>query len=259
MEKQFAQLIVPKHLTATMFSIVFALIWIIFLHITLPDTLASILLDKNSQLDIYPFTIQNFMWIIFFIGLSEIFLRYKYSTQEIKQLRLELLPEDESTLLRSEDLGAVLNKIKKSDEVDAFFLQRLIKRIILQFQTSQSVSQANSLLNSNLDLYMHEIELRYNMLRYIVWFIPTLGFIGTITGIWLALDFAGLADYQDPQLLSQLSSKLSVAFTTTLLALLLSALLVFLMHIVQGMEERSLNQSGQYCIDNLINRLYENP
>ena len=37
-----------------------------------------------------------------------------------------------------------------------------------------------------------------------------------------------------------------------------AAALVFLMHIAQGREEAVLNNSGQYCLDNLINRLYEN-
>ena len=28
-------------------------------------------------------------------------------------------------------------------------------------------------------------------------------------------------------------------------------------HIAQGREEGALNHAGQYCLDNLINRLYE--
>jgi hypothetical protein len=34
-------------------------------------------------------------------------------------------------------------------------------------------------------------------------------------------------------------------------------ILVFTMHVVQAREERALNKAGQYCVDNLINRLYE--
>jgi hypothetical protein len=47
-----------------------------------------------------------------------------------------------------------------------------------------------------------------------------------------------------------------VAFNTTLLALVMSAVLVLVQHVVQAYEERTLNQAGQYCLDNLINRLY---
>jgi hypothetical protein len=36
----------------------------------------------------------------------------------------------------------------------------------------------------------------------------------------------------------------------------MSAVLVLIQHIVQAREERALNRAGQYCLDNLINRLY---
>ena len=38
------------------------------------------------------------------------------------------------------------------------------------------------MFNSSMELYQHETELRYNLLRYLVWLIPTLGFIGTVAG-----------------------------------------------------------------------------
>jgi hypothetical protein len=36
----------------------------------------------------------------------------------------------------------------------------------------------------------------------------------------------------------------------------MAAILVFLQNLIQGREENTLNKSGQYCLDNLINRLY---
>ncbi len=136
------------------------------------------------------------------------------------------------------------------------FLPRLIQRIVTQFQTTRSIDQSNVILNSSLELYLHEIDLRYTMIRYVVWAIPTLGFIGTVVGISLALAFAGSVDLQDPSLLAELTKRLAVAFNTTLLALVMSAFLVLIQHIVQAFEERAVNQAGQYCLDNLINRLY---
>lgn len=42
-----------------------------------------------------------------------------------------------------------------------------------------------------------------------------------------------------------------------MLALIQSALLVLAQNQVQSREEGALNEAGQYCLDNLINRLYE--
>ena len=199
------------------------------------------------------------MWLVFFFGLGELFVRYLDGRAEAQQVGKGYLPEDDRTILRSKDLGEIYGRVKSEPGSDRHFLTRLIRRVILQFQSNRSVDQANSLMNSSLELYMHEIDLRYNMLRYIMWLIPSLGFIGTVIGIALALNFAGAetTDFQDPKLLSKLADRLGVAFYTTLLALLQAAVLVFLMHLTQAREEKALNDAGQYCMDNLINRLYE--
>jgi len=38
--------------------------------------------------------------------------------------------------------------------------------------------------------------------------------------------------------------------------LVMASILVFILNLVQGKEENALNKAGQYCLDNLINRLY---
>ena len=228
--------------------------------------MAELLLDRNTKFFPYPFTIQNLSWIIFFGGCGELFVRIQRATVEDNQLKKNLLPEDDSIMLRSADLGEFYEAANTNPRVQNCFLQRLISRTILQFQSSRSVDQANTLMNSSVELFQHEVDLNYHMLRYIVWLIPTLGFIGTVVGIALALNetgaslssgASGVSMTQNPELLVAMTKNLGVAFYTTLLALLLSAVLVFVLHVAQAREERALNKAGQYCLDNLINRLYE--
>ncbi len=212
----------------------------------------------------YPFTVQNVMWLVFFGGLADLFVHYMRGSKEQAQIGKGLLPEDEQTMLRSEDLGDIYKNLQvgrgaHNKGANEHFLQRLLSRAILQFQSSRSVDQANSILNSSLELYQHEIDLRYNMIRYVTWLIPTLGFIGTVIGIAMALGEAGGLDFGNPTagMLISVTDKLGVAFYTTLLALLQSAVLVLFQQIAQAREEMALNRSGQYCLDNLINRLFE--
>lgn len=229
----------------------------------------DLLLDRNVEVNTggawpYPFTIQNLMWIMFFFGLGEIYIRLTEGKAEADQCNKGFLPEDEETMLQSKDLGAIYARIRGAATNQTHYLQRMMARSIMQFQASGSVDQANSLHNSSVDMFHHEIDLKYNMLRYLVWLIPTLGFIGTVVGIALALGVAG--DVPDiatqPEAVrpwvQSLTASLGVAFYTTLLALIQSAILVFLLHIAQGREELALNRAAQYCLDNLINRLYEN-
>ena len=216
---------------------------------------AAFLLDRNSAVFSYPLTIQNLMWLVFFGALGEVTVRHWRAGIEAEQMRKRLLPEDDETMLRLQDLGAIRSRVRGQE---TFFLQRLISRCILQFQSSKSTDRANALLTSSLDLMQHEVDTRYSTLRYLVWVIPTIGFIGTVVGIAAALNQAGAADdYQDPALLGELTRSLGVAFYTTMLALLQSAVLVLAQNVAQAREEGALNRAGQYCLDNLINRLYE--
>lgn len=214
---------------------------------------AEVLLDRQSVVFFYPFTIQNFMILLFSIGLGEVFLRWRDASSEMGYVKKAYLPEDDRTVLQSHDLGPIRQKILNDIRKEGSFLPNLINRCILQFQVSKSVGETNGILNSMIEVYFHQIDLRYSILRYIVWAIPTIGFIGTVVGI--AYSLSGI-NPDDPDLLINTTTSLGVAFNTTLVALILSAILVFFIHIVQEKEERSLNKAMEYCLSNLINRLY---
>lgn len=221
----------------------------------LPEDFAKVLLDKGGVG--YPFSVQNLMWMIFFLGLSEIIIRYMDAKREGGQLSVGYLPEDETTLLVKANLPPIYKKTVLIKGADVLFLPSLIKRIITVFQTTNSVENASVVLNSSIELRSHDLDLKYNILRYIMWVIPTFGFIGTVIGIALALAYAGEPGRaQDPDLLTELTKRLAVAFNTTLVALVMSAILVLFMNVVQAFEERILNRCGIYCLDNLVNRLY---
>ena len=221
---------------------------------------ADLLLDLYGKFP-YPFTIQNVMWIVFFIGAGELLHRHLVGRREGEQLEKRLLPEDEKTVLRRKDLGQFYRAIRHSDPEEEYWLQRLLRSAILQFQSNGSIDQVNAVFNANVELYQHEIDLRYNLLRYLVWLIPTMGFIGTVIGIAMALADAGQLFSQQvtdvTEFMGELVQSLGVAFYTTLLALLQSAVLMAMMHVVQGREERFLNRAAQYTLRNLVNRLYE--
>ena len=237
-------------------SLLTAVLVIALLARILPPDAAAILLDiKRAS---WPFTVQNILWLAFFAGLGELSIRWRTSRLEESQFERDYLPLDEATVLRpGDDMTPIYQKVRSSKYRTTCFLPRLIERCVLNFNLGQSVDQTNSLLNSSLELFLHELDLRYNIIRYITWLIPSLGFIGTVIGIMLALNYAGdRANVESPEMLYQVTERLGVAFSTTLVALVMAAILVFLQNMIQGNEENSLNKAGQYCLDNLINRLY---
>lgn len=113
-----------------------ATVFIAALSLALPPepdeiTAGGILLDRASSL--YPLTIQNAMWLLFFAGLGDVCVRFLRGSRELAQMRRALLPEDEETMLRAKDLGAIYAQVRPSPVAETFFLQRLVARIVLQF------------------------------------------------------------------------------------------------------------------------------
>ncbi len=214
------------------------------------EDLGVILLDRQSGT--YPLTIQTFILLLFSVGLGELFRRWRVAEWENRFLDRRFLPEDDETMLQRPDLAPIRRRVAGKFDGDNGFLPFLIDLCILQFQASRSVDQTVSVLNSSLELIAHRVEMRYAMIRYIVWAIPTFGFIGTVVGI-----SGGLAVIDtETGNLEPVLANLGRAFNTTLVALALSAVLVFLLHLVERREEQSVNLAGSYCLRNLINRLY---
>ena len=70
-----------------------------------------------------------------------------------------------------------------------------------------------------------------------------------IVKVWNRLNSDDCAD---------LAAQVSFYFVLSLFPffLVLASILVFLQNIIQSKEEHALNLGAQYCLDNLINRLY---
>lgn len=200
----------------------------------------------------FPFTIQNAEHLLFFVALADLFVRRRIASRETSFLAKGYLPEDPETVLELDDLGPLRRRVAGAFDNDNGFLPYLIDLSVLQMQASRSVDQTVSVLNSTLELIAHKVDLRYQLLRYLAWAIPTVGFIGTVVGIASALSLI------DPQHmdLPRITGSLAVAFDTTVIALIESAIVVFLLNMTQKEEEMAVNRAGEYCLKNLINRLY---
>lgn len=202
-----------------------------------------------------PLSVQAFMWVAMFVGLGELWIRWRAMKAEQALLRMKLLPEDERSLLMVEDLRPIYVRARGISRTAV--LPVLVRRLAMEFRKSKSIDRVNALLGSSLDLFQHRLDLRYTLLRYLVWLIPTLGFVGTVIGIAHAMAFAGSGAVAMDDLLAPTTQKLAVAFYTTLVALLQSGVLVLGMNSLQSGEELVLNDAGQYCLENLVMRLME--
>lgn len=244
----------PSRSIVMLVAVALSIACITLLTLTLRGRAAVLILDYGSVHFPYPFTIQNMMHIVFFIGLGEIFVRWRIGVREHAFLNSGFLPEDDQTVLQVRDLGPIRRRVAAAFDRENGFLPSLINLAILQFQASRSTDQTAAVVSNSLELIAHRVDMRYGVVRFIAWLVPTLGFIGTVYGLG-----ASLAEAGDPT--RQLDTKevaktLAVGFDCTMVALMQSAVLVFFLQLVQEREETAVNHSGDYVLRNLINRLY---
>lgn len=221
----------------------------------LSEDTARFLVDKSKQDGVNYLAEQNFMWIAFFLALAEMMLRLHRLNLQRGELGLGFLPESPEIVLTQKSMPQIHRTVIDNDGTG--ILANMVRLLASQFQISRSVSMCSTVLSNQVEIESNQIDQGYGMVRYFVWVIPTLGFIGTVRGILNALGKASAMSPTDPNLLPTVISNLSTAFWTTLLALLMSCLIMLLMHIVQGREEAHLNECTEYCLRNFINRLYE--
>lgn len=141
------------------------------------------------------------------------------------------------------------------------FLINRVARALGHFQSRGSRTEVAGLLSSQSDIDATAVDSSYTMLKVFIWAIPILGFIGTVLGISDAVGgFTGaLEKAQDIAVLKSslgsVTTGLAVAFDTTLVALLLSVIIMFPMNTLQKAEEDLLNSIDDYCNENLVRRL----
>ena len=106
------------------------------------------------------------------------------------------------------------------------------------------------------------VDSSYILIKYMIWAIPVLGFIGTIIGMTQAIGsfdvvlkgiseigFSGVKDS-----LGLVTGGLALAFETTFLALVLSAVLNLLSNALQKGEEDLLSDVEEFTTDNIVNK-----
>ena len=124
-----------------------------------------------------------------------------------------------------------------------------------RLRKTQTTTALADYFRTRSDFDAGDLENGYAGIRYFIWLIPTLGFIGTVMGIGIGISgFAGTIahakDFEDiRKFLPEVTFALGTAFDTTLLALLLSALAVFYMSFLLKRQEHLLGEIDTLCFD----------
>ncbi len=131
--------------------------------------------------------------------------------------------------------------------------ERLLPECMLaalhRFHATNSIQDAANAVKERAELAGDELDSSLSLVRYVAWAIPAIGFIGTVRGIGLALAFAEDALKGD---ITPVIEALGLAFNSTLVALIISMGLMYVMHIVQSRQEAFIIDTQSFCRARLI-------
>lgn len=199
--------------------------------------------------------IQGVTYFFFFFGISEVIVLLRRLVHENDAFAAHLLPEKENWILGVEDVNQLKLNMQQLEHSQKFMLTDLIIKACVKYRLSKSSSEVLSLVDAQIRIYNARMESEQSFIRYTAWAIPSVGFIGTVLGIAASLGFANKAS--SPEGIARVTGMLAVAFDTTLVALLLSVVLMWGIHYLQKQQDDLFARMNAYLIENLVNRVYK--
>ena len=127
-----------------------------------------------------------------------------------------------------------------------------LRTALWRYAGTGNVQNLSDAIESSVEALAVRQEAENSMIRYLIWAIPSIGFIGTVRGIGEALSLADKALAGD---IAGMTNSLGVAFNSTLVALLISIFLMFLFHQLQRLQDGLIVDIQAYCDQYLLARI----
>jgi biopolymer transport protein ExbB/TolQ len=190
-----------------------------------------------------------FVWaLLIFVG------RYWETRRQRGAFKHNMLPTEQGARILQEDARPLQRQL---DSITVSYgpsiLANMIRAGLSKFALSRSSHDVRETLKTQADVDLGRLVSSMATLNYLAWAIPAVGFFGTVRGLAGSMT---LAEQGGKQLINA-TQHLTVAFDCTLVALALSLIVMFLIHSLQREEESLVFDCQQYCLEHLVNRLYE--
>ena len=131
-------------------------------------------------------------------------------------------------------------------------LIQTLRTTLWRYAGTKNVQNLSDAIESCVEALSIRQDAENSMIRYLIWAVPSIGFIGTVRGIGEALSLADKALAGD---IAGMTNSLGVAFNSTLVALLISIFLMFIFHQLQRLQDGQIVDIQSYCDQYLLARI----
>lgn len=219
-----------------------------FLEKWTPDRLARLLLGPEQVACYF-----CFLWATLIL-LS----RMKEVSRQRQAFHLELLPTEEGSRILPEDARPLARKVDQTTQRRGLFiLANMIRLGLGKYAISKSGPDVAEVVRNQAEVESSRLVASMGTVNYLCWAIPAIGFLGTVRGLAGGMSMAGSQEAEMSKFIKQATDQLGIAFDCTFVALSLSLLLMYVLHMVQRSEETLIIDCQEYCQEHLLLRLYD--
>ena len=147
--------------------------------------------------------------------------------------------------------------LRRFDQLPPFLREtvvpRVLKSALKRFGATRNIQDAATTVHHSCEIEATRLDAELSTIRFAVWSIPAIGFVGTVRGLGEALESAQFVlNSTNP---AALTSGLGLSFNSTFTALTLCILVMYVFHELQLVQDRLVLDTEQYAEDELISRL----
>ena len=173
---------------------------------------------------------------MFGIGLSALFLKWRDVVRQKAVVNEELLEPVPQGGQEPAAAGLLLESLGEDAETEDYLPRRLRESLDLVKRTGTAEGLEDHLKYLS-DLDASRAAQSYGLMRFVIWAIPIMGFLGTVIGITEAIACLSPTQLEN---ITGVVSGLGVAFDTTATALALAMVLMFLQYTIDRAEQALL-------------------
>lgn len=150
------------------------------------------------------------------------------------------------------DIPNVIEQLQNSKYSQNSSMQTWID-CLRRFKNTGNVQHAADAIRDSVESLGDQLESGNSLIRYFIWAIPSIGFIGTVRGIGAAL---GKADEAVAGDITGMVDMLGVAFNSTLVSLFVSIVLMYVLHMLNNRQDEMVINTRKNCEVHLLARLH---
>lgn len=193
--------------------------------------------------------IQGLTYFAFVWAYFEVSERLKGIKAERRAFKMNIIPTNEKHVFMKSDVHDLKFRLSDLNKKHPLLLIELLKKACFKFRSSESLAELMEIVSIQVEIFKDKAEGDQSTIRYLAWVIPSIGFVGTVLGISHSLSIANSGD------MDRITAALGVAFDTTLIALILSIVIMWFVHDLQEQTDRLHSDLKEFVIENLINKI----